>query len=87
LGASEEASIAWGGCTCHQRLWRPGPDTRTEDAEIDEESVSTFLEAHLASYKVPRRVLFVRRDEHSLTGSAKLRTSALRDLAAQRLAD
>ena len=39
----------------------------------------------LASYKVPRRVVFLRDDELSMTGSEKVKAGALRQLAAERL--
>ena len=39
----------------------------------------------LASYKVPRRVLFFSADDLQLTGSAKVKTADLRALAARRL--
>ena len=41
--------------------------------------------AALASYKVPRQVLFFRDDEFALTGSAKVKSGDLRELAAKRL--
>ena len=41
----------------------------------------------LASYKVPRRVLFFAEDELELTGSAKIKTADLRELAARKLAE
>jgi fatty-acyl-CoA synthase len=59
---------------------------RFEGASVDEDAVRAFLRERLASYKVPRRVLFVAEEDLSLTGSAKVRTSALRELAARRLA-
>ena len=52
---------------------------------VDEATVRDFLRQRLASYKVPRRVLFFREDELSMTGSAKVRAGALRELAARRL--
>jgi fatty-acyl-CoA synthase len=48
--------------------------------------VRDFLKERLASYKVPRRVLFVNEADLSLTGTAKVKTSALREFAAKRLA-
>ena len=57
-----------------------------ERAEIDEENVRAFLRGRLASYKIPRRVLFFREDELSLTGNQKIRTEELRALASARLA-
>jgi fatty-acyl-CoA synthase len=53
---------------------------------VSEASVKDFLKERLASYKVPRRVLFFREDELILTGSAKVKAGALRELAAKRLA-
>ena len=56
-----------------------------EGATLAEETVRSFAKEKLASYKVPRRVLFF--DEHELetTGSAKVKTAELRKLAAERL--
>ena len=45
-----------------------------------------FLRGRIASYKVPRRVLFFAEDELTLTGNAKIRADELRKLATQRLA-
>ena len=53
---------------------------------VDEDDVRGFLRRRLASYKIPRRVVFVSDDDLSLTGNAKVRTSSLRALAAERLA-
>jgi fatty-acyl-CoA synthase len=53
---------------------------------VDEENVRTFLRGRIASYKIPRRVLFFREDELSLTGNQKIRTEDLRALASARLA-
>ena len=56
-----------------------------DGAVLDEASVREFLRQRLASYKVPRRVLFFREDELSMTGSAKVKAGALRELVARRL--
>jgi len=56
-----------------------------EGAVLDEATVRDFLRKHLASYKVPRRVLFVLEEEVSLTGSAKIKAGAMRELVAKRL--
>jgi fatty-acyl-CoA synthase len=56
-----------------------------EGSKLEESAIREFLKSHLASYKVPRRVLFVREDELALTGSAKVKLSALRELAMKRL--
>lgn len=54
-------------------------------ASLDEQDVRDFVKEHLASYKVPRRVLFFAEDELQLTGSAKVKTADLRKLVAGRL--
>ena len=58
-----------------------------EGATIDETTVRNFLKQRLASYKVPRRVLFLSEDEVSLTGSAKIKSSAMRELVSKRLSE
>jgi acyl-CoA synthetase (AMP-forming)/AMP-acid ligase II len=52
---------------------------------IDEGSVRAFLSQRLSSYKVPRRVLLVQESDFTLTGSNKVKTAPLRELAARRL--
>jgi fatty-acyl-CoA synthase len=54
---------------------------------LDTEQLLAFLRERLASYKVPRQVLFFRDDEVALTGNAKIKAGELRELAAKRLAD
>lgn len=56
------------------------------DARLDESSVRTFVSKRLSSYKVPRRVLFLQESDVTLTGTNKVKTAPLRELAAQRLA-
>ena len=53
--------------------------------DIDEDAVRSFARQSLASYKVPRRVLFFTEEELPMTGSNKIRRPVLRDLAAARL--
>jgi fatty-acyl-CoA synthase len=48
--------------------------------------VRNFVRDKLASYKVPRRVLFFGEGDLQLTGSAKVKTGDLRNLAAKTLA-
>lgn len=57
-----------------------------ENAALDEQTVREFAKEKLASYKVPRRVLFFRDEELATTGSSKIKSGELRKLAAQRLA-
>jgi fatty-acyl-CoA synthase len=56
-----------------------------EGAELDEAGIRDQLKAQLASFKVPRAVLFFGEDELDVTGSGKVKTGALRELASQRL--
>jgi fatty-acyl-CoA synthase len=57
-----------------------------EDASLTEKAVQDYAKQKLASYKVPRRVLFFAEDELATTGSAKIKTADLRKLATERLA-
>ena len=57
-----------------------------DGVDVNEDGVRAFLRRRLASYKIPRHVVFVSDDDLSLTANAKVRTSALRALAAERLA-
>jgi acyl-CoA synthetase (AMP-forming)/AMP-acid ligase II len=54
-------------------------------AVLDEAAVRAFAREQLASFKVPRRVLFFDENELSLTGTAKIKTADLRALVAKRL--
>ena len=57
----------------------------SEGSVLDETSIRNYLKERLASYKVPRRVLYLGDDELSLTGSAKIKAGDLRQLASERL--
>jgi len=54
---------------------------------LTEQAVQAFAREKLASYKVPRRVLFFTEGDLQLTGSAKVKTADLRKRAATMLAD
>lgn len=56
-----------------------------DDAELDEASVKAFAKEQLASFKVPRNVLFFAEDELATTGTNKIKTADLRTLASERL--
>ncbi|HSA51347.1 MAG TPA: class I adenylate-forming enzyme family protein [Yinghuangia sp.] len=56
-----------------------------DNTSLDAEKIRLFLKERLASYKVPRQVLFFREDEIELTGNAKIKSGDLRELAAKRL--
>jgi acyl-CoA synthetase (AMP-forming)/AMP-acid ligase II len=53
---------------------------------LDEPGVQAFARQTLASFKVPRRVLFFDEGELELTGSAKIKTADLKALVETRLA-
>ncbi|MGH3556195.1 MAG: class I adenylate-forming enzyme family protein [Mycobacterium sp.] len=53
---------------------------------LDAEELRAFVRKRLASYKVPRHVLFFDEGEVALTGNAKIKTGELREVAAKRLA-
>jgi fatty-acyl-CoA synthase len=59
---------------------------RQPGAELTEAEVRGYLRDRLASYKVPRRVLFVAADDLGLTGTAKVKPAEVRALAAQIMA-
>jgi fatty-acyl-CoA synthase len=56
-------------------------------AVLDEGTIRSFARERLASYKVPRRILFFREEELETTGSSKIKTAELRKRAADRLAE
>jgi fatty-acyl-CoA synthase len=61
--------------------------TRHEDDEVSTDEILAYLKTCLASYKVPKSVIFV--DEHDLphTASEKVKVADLQRLAARRIAD
>ncbi|WP_199183869.1 class I adenylate-forming enzyme family protein [Novosphingobium sp. HII-3] len=58
-----------------------------EGMRPDPDSIRDFARQKLASYKLPRPILFVDEEELQTTGSSKIKTAELRKLAAERLAD
>jgi fatty-acyl-CoA synthase len=57
----------------------------TEGAALSETKVRDYLKPLLASYKVPRRVFFMREDQLAMTGSLKIKLGELRDFAIRQL--
>ena len=51
------------------------------------EELIAFLKARLASYKVPRKVIFVSEEDLNLTGTAKIKPAEARALAARKMAE
>ncbi len=58
-----------------------------DGVEMTEGDVQAYAKQTLASYKVPRRVLFFAEADLELTGSSKIKTADLRALARARLED
>ena len=57
-----------------------------DGTSFDEAAIRNTLKSQLASYKIPRRVLFFSAEEMPMAGSAKIKSGAVRELAAKRLA-
>jgi fatty-acyl-CoA synthase len=57
------------------------------DVKLEAGEIRGYLQAQLASYKVPRHILFFEEDDLELTGSSKIKSGDLRKLAAERLPD
>ena len=56
-----------------------------DGVKLTEDDVRSFAKTKLASYKVPRRVIFPAHADLKLTGTAKVKTAELRTLAARML--
>ena len=56
-----------------------------DGAILEEEAMRAFVRQSVASFKVPRRVLFFTDADYALTGNEKIKTSDLRALAVRRL--
>jgi fatty-acyl-CoA synthase len=56
-------------------------------ADLTEDAVRAYAKERLASYKVPRKVLFLKAEELQMTGSAKVKPNELKALAARKLAE
>lgn len=56
-------------------------------SRLSEEAVISFLKERLASYKVPRKVIFVTEEEIGLTATAKIKPAEARELATKKMAE
>ncbi|WP_182912015.1 class I adenylate-forming enzyme family protein [Sphingomonas cavernae] len=56
-----------------------------DGADIDEAALTAHLKEKLASFKVPRRILFFSEEEFALTGNEKARAADIRNIAGARL--
>ena len=57
-----------------------------EGVDLSAAAVLEFARERLASYKVPRRILFLAETELHMTGSGKIKPAELRALVMKRLA-
>lgn len=53
---------------------------------LDDAAIVAFLKTEIASFKIPRRILFFTDEDYALTGNEKIQSGKLRELAAARLA-
>ena len=92
----DEALIAHSGVRVAQTVGVPHPTLGEvvvscvvphDDVILDPNQLLGFLRQRLASYKVPRHVLFFSGEEVALTGNAKIKAGELRELAARRLTE
>jgi non-ribosomal peptide synthetase component E (peptide arylation enzyme) len=56
-----------------------------DGAAIDDTALTAHLKTQLASFKVPRRILFFTDDEFALTGNEKIKSADVRALAIARI--
>jgi len=56
-----------------------------EGVALEEQAIIDYLKERLASFKLPRRVLFFDEGEIALTGNEKIKAGELRELAVKRL--
>lgn len=56
-----------------------------EGIALDAEAMSSFAKNRLASFKVPKAILFFAEEEIAVTGSGKVKSKELRELAQKRL--
>jgi len=53
---------------------------------LDADAIAAFLKQRLASFKIPKQILFFSDEEITVTGSGKVKVTQLRDVVAARLA-
>jgi acyl-CoA synthetase (AMP-forming)/AMP-acid ligase II len=56
-----------------------------DGAVLVESDIQAFVKAEVASFKVPRKVLFFRDEDYAITGNEKVKASVVKELAAARL--
>jgi acyl-CoA synthetase (AMP-forming)/AMP-acid ligase II len=53
--------------------------------ELDAAEIVAFVKKEIASFKVPRRVLFFTDEDYAVTGNEKIKASVVKELAVKRL--
>ncbi|MCB2060838.1 MAG: AMP-binding protein [Novosphingobium sp.] len=53
--------------------------------KLSEQEIISFVKGEIASFKVPRRVLFFTDEDYAITGSEKVKSSVVKELAIKRL--
>jgi acyl-CoA synthetase (AMP-forming)/AMP-acid ligase II len=56
-----------------------------EGQTLDPEAIAAFVKKDVASFKVPKQILFFTDDEYAITGNEKIKASTVRELAMKRL--
>jgi acyl-CoA synthetase (AMP-forming)/AMP-acid ligase II len=56
-----------------------------DGVSLDEADIVAFLKAEVASFKVPRRVLFFTDEDYAVTGNEKVKPSVVKELAIRAL--
>jgi len=56
-----------------------------DGVELAEKEIIAFVKGEIASFKVPRRVLFFSDEDYAITGSEKVKSSVVKELATKRL--
>jgi acyl-CoA synthetase (AMP-forming)/AMP-acid ligase II len=58
---------------------------RQDGSDLSEDAIKNFAKERLASYKIPKHILFVAEGELKTTGSSKIITAELRKIASERI--
>jgi len=56
-----------------------------DGVDLSEQEIIAFVKGEIASFKVPRRVLFFTDEDYAITGSEKVKSSVVKELATKRL--
>lgn len=56
-----------------------------DGVQLSDAEIATFLKREIASFKVPRHILFFTDEEYALTGNEKIKASTVKELAVKRL--